>query len=110
MKFVLVTFSIILITALPTHAQSVDELRQQLDTQKQINEVLKQRIRSLEKQLSETLDDNTSEKIYEESLPVPDKAPSDSVESRALERVKAAPLRGLWYVRDYPSCHPALGN
>jgi hypothetical protein len=86
MKFDLVTISIILITALPTHAQSVDELRQQLDTQKQINEVLKQRIRSLEKQLSETLDDNTSEKIYEESLPVPDKAPSDSDESRALER------------------------
>ena len=39
-----------LVAAIPAHAESDEELKQQLEAQKQINELLKQRIHTLEAQ------------------------------------------------------------
>ena len=86
MKFFLIVFGIILFVAVPVHAQNLEELRQQLDTQIQMNELLRQRIRSLEKQLSEKHEGGSFEKTPEVSSPASDTAASEEDESRALER------------------------
>ena len=100
MKFILIAFACILIAAVPAHAQTVEELRQQLEAQKQINELLKQRIRTLEKQVSDKGDDSAVKSLSApraESQPVPDKAAGDPEESRALER--ALVRKGLSILR-----------
>ena len=86
MKFVLILFGIIIFAAVPVHAQDLEELRQQLDAQIQMNELLRQRIRSLEKQLSEKHEEDSFEKLPKEPSPISDTVSSDEEESRALER------------------------
>ena len=86
MKFILIIFGVMLFAALPAHAQSLEELKQQLETQIQMNEVLRQRIRSLEKQLSEKPEDGSFTKLPEASPPVSDTAASEEDVTRALER------------------------
>lgn len=89
MKSILVSCILILVAAAPVHAQTVEELKQQLEAQKQINELLKQRIRTLEKQAADKRGDRAAMALStapEESQPVPDKAAGDPEENRALER------------------------
>ena len=71
----------------PTSAQTIEELQQQLDAQKQINELLKQRIRSLEDKLLD--EQGGASNVVEQTpsyTPSPDKAAGDPEEERALER------------------------
>lgn len=74
------------IAAAPAQAQTVEELKQQLDAQKQMNDLLKQRIRTLEKQVSDKQDDGAARALPAEPQPVPDTEAGDPEESRALER------------------------
>ena len=60
MKSALAACMPILIAAAPVHAQSVEELEQQLEAQKQINELTRQRVRTLEKQAAEKWDDSAA--------------------------------------------------
>ena len=46
----LIALCIPLYTLTPAYAETVDELKQQLEAQKQITELLKQRIRTLEEE------------------------------------------------------------
>ena len=78
------------------HSQSIEALKQQLEAQKHINELLKQRIRSLEAQLLDKQDINAtfiSSDPFIEPEPIPETEVGDPEESRALER--ALVRRGL---------------
>lgn len=94
MKF-LATLWLLLYTAItPSYAQTEDEFKQQLDAQKEINELLKQRIRTLEQELlnqasnGETfVDGDLSELLAtSEPEPEPDQMAGDPEQDRALER------------------------
>ncbi len=96
MKTLLATCMLLLIAAAPVHAQTVEELKQQLEAQKQIVVLLKQRIRTLEKQAAQKPDATATAALSTSSAepqPLPDKAAGDPEESRALER--ALVRRGL---------------
>lgn len=96
MKTALAVCMIILHAASSVHAQSVEELEQQLEAQKQLNALLKQRIRTLEKQVAEKQNDTAAvvlSTLHTETESVPDKAAGDPEEYRALER--ALVRRGL---------------
>lgn len=78
-------FICMLAFACPAAAQTVDELKSQLAAQKRINELLKQRIRTLEKQAFS----GKSDKVAVQSLkanPVREPEADDDEENRALER------------------------
>ena len=71
------------------YAQSSEELKQQLEAQKQINELLKQRIHKLEAELLATEGDSAkqaSNTSPTEAQTAPETEPGDPEESRALER------------------------
>jgi hypothetical protein len=79
-----------------SQAQSIEDLQQQLEAQKQINELLKQRIRSLEQQLSASrskVAEVSSSNSLEEPETLPERQAGDPEERRALER--ALVRRGL---------------
>jgi hypothetical protein len=89
MKSIFTACLLVLMAVVPVHAQSVEELNQQLEAQKQITELLKQRIRSLEKQLAEKQNDPASVALSTpttQTEPQPDQAAGDPEENRALER------------------------
>ena len=73
----------------PGYAQTQEELKQQLDAQNEINELLKQRIRTLEQQL---LDQTSDAEVFADAEPAvatepaPDKQAGDPEQDRALER------------------------
>ena len=60
MKSALAACMLILIAVAPIHAQSVEELEQQLEAQKQVNELTRQPVRTLEKQAAEKWDDSAA--------------------------------------------------
>lgn len=93
MKIFLSFCLIMLLAAVPAYAQSVEELQQQLDAQKQMNELLKQRVRTLEKQLADKGGARLSMGQTSASQPAPKRESGDPEENRALER--ALERRGL---------------
>ena len=87
--FCLTTLCLSLLMLTPAYAETIDELKQELEAQKQINELLKQRIRILEAQTKEKQGD--ASKAVTPSLPAdtekaPEKRAGDPEEDRALER------------------------
>jgi hypothetical protein len=89
MKLLIATCFFLLVATTPGYAQTEEELQQQLEAQKQINELLKQRIRALEQQLLDKAGD--AEVIVESTQAAtpesaPDKQADDPEQDRALER------------------------
>jgi Putative MetA-pathway of phenol degradation len=89
MRLLLAAGVVLIFTAIPGYAQTDQELKQQLEAQKNINELLKQRIRTLEQKLmdagsnSELLVNSNPATIPE---PAPEKMAGDPEDNRALER------------------------
>ena len=97
MKTILIITAIILASlAFTSQAESIEELQKQLAAQKQINQLLKQRIQKLERLLAEKQGETSVEiaaKPLDESATIPERQAGDPEESRALER--ALVRRGL---------------
>jgi len=71
--------------ASPAAAQTVDELKAQLAAQKRINELLKQRIRTLEEQAYSGKSDRVAARLSTAN-PIKEPEADDTEENRALER------------------------
>ena len=97
MKTIFIITTIILSTlSFTSQAESIEDLQKQLEAQKQINELLKQRIQKLEQLLAEKQGETSvalSAKPFDESETVPERRTGDPEERRALER--ALVQRGL---------------
>ena len=88
-RFSLIALLLSTLMVAPASGQTIEELKQQLEAQKQINELLKQRIRTLESQTRDSKDDAasmTASTPYTEPEKVPEKEAGDPEEDRALER------------------------
>lgn len=89
MRLLLVTSVFLFFITTPGFAQTQQELKQQLETQKNINELLKQRIHTLEQQL---MDSSSNSSLLADSNPAatpepaPQKMAGDPEGNRALER------------------------
>lgn len=85
----LVSLLICLSVLNPAHAETVEELKQQLEAQKQITELLKQRIRTLEAQADTTSNQTGSVSSTSTKMDLaraPERTVGDPEEERALER------------------------
>ena len=85
----LIALCLTILTLNPAHAETVEELKQQLEAQKQITELLKQRISTLESQAKDGQADGVA--VDNQSAPtdtaqVPEREVGDPEEERALER------------------------
>ena len=95
-KLLLITAILIASLAPASQAQSIEALEKQLEAQRQINELLKQRIRKLEQELAESrghVAGVASTRPLDQPETTPQREAGDPEESRALER--ALVRRGL---------------
>jgi hypothetical protein len=84
-----ITIYLSILTLTPAYAETVDELKQQLEAQKQINELLKQRIRILEAETKEQQGIATkaaAPSLTADTKTKPEVQAGDPEEDRALER------------------------
>lgn len=85
MRPILILIACTIALATPAAAQTVEELQAQLEAQIRINELLKQRIRTLEAE-AEQASTTTTQQVAVAEEPAPVRTRDDPEETRALER------------------------
>ena len=84
----LITLCLTLLILNPAHAETIEELKQQLEAQRQITELLKQRIRTLEEAKTAEKEPEKADipSTHSDLAKAPEREAGDPEEERALER------------------------